>query len=438
MRRIKSLWCVALTVTLVVTLGLGLSGTAEAGQWVTAWGSSQHSVSSSTLTNTTVRMIARSTIAGDFVRVKLQNRDAVAVTFEEVWVGLVNRGPVIDFFTDRTNNGVASLALGSNRQLTFDEDPDVTIDPGGAVISDPVAMRVEAQQDVAVSLYVPGTDVQPSSHSMALTTSYLATGNEAANEEFYLDILSPFTGLGVPPVFTQTTNEMFWLTAIDVYSDSPGAIVAFGDSITDGFCATADGWDRWEDVLALRLREAAKKKKPDAHRSVVNEGINGNTITRGNGALVRLDQDVLSLAGVTHVILFMGTNDLSGATTTANDVIAGMMEVINRVKASGAKIIGVTIIPRHPDTFFGAGAGFTPAENAERLEVNRWIRDEAPFDAVLDFDEVVRDPNNPDLMRSAFDCDGIHPNIFGYDALGRSINLKVFKRGRGRRRGDDG
>lgn len=425
-------------IMLVATLGSGLGETAAAkssAQWVTAWGSSQQSLSSDTLSNATVRMIARSTIAGDRVRVKLENFFGEdAVTFGEAWVGLRNVG--------------ASLVPGSNRQLTFDGSTSVTIPPGGGVISDPVELTVEAQQDLAVSLYVPDAQVRYSRHNGARTTSYLTpdgSGNHTAEEENVIDI-----AFFQPPVFTETITQMLWLTAVDVYSkSSTGAIVAFGDSITDGSCTTTDGHDRWEDFVALRLREAANDKKPDGHKSMVNEGIGGNTVTREGltpppsspPGIERLDRDVLDLAGVTHVVLFMGTNDIRRG-ATADQVIEGMREIITRVKAAGPEILGVTIIPRNPTNAFGSTPeeiGFDEFKNAQRLAVNDWIRHDADFDAVIDFDEVTQDPLNPDLINPAFDCDGIHPNPLGYYTMGQSVDLRIFddrepKRNRGRGR----
>ena len=140
----------------------------------------------------------------------------------------------------------------------------------------------------------------------------------------------------------------------------------------------------------------------------------------------RLGRDVLDLAGVTHVVLFMGTNDIRRE-ATADQVIGGYQDIIHRVKERGLKIIGVTIIPRHNRPPSGTNTGWNDAKTAIRNEVNAWIRHEAPFDAVLDFDKVVRDPGNHDLINPIFNCDGIHPNPFGYFVVGESIDLKLFR-----------
>jgi lysophospholipase L1-like esterase len=403
MLSIKAAGWTTTTVVLLIILGFNPSGPAEAqqGRWVTAWGSSLQGLSPDTLTNATVQMIARPTIPGNSVRVKLENTfSAEPLTIGAAYVAL--------------RNYKASLVEGSNQQLTFNGLPSVTIPAGGRVISDPAALAVEAQQDLAVSLYVPSANVPVSHHASAFTTSYLTlngAGNHGASED--------------RSAFTVTTTSMYWLSAVEVFSSSAtGAIVAFGDSITNGTCSTTDAHDRWEDLLAFRLLPPAGKGA-----AVVNAGISGNTLTRANlmpppnspPGTERLDRDVLEQAGITHVILFIGTNDISRGASAAQ-VMAGMQGVIDRVKAIGLKIIVVTIIPRHNQPPTGSSPGWDDAKTAIRNEVNNWIRHQANFDAILDFDEVVRDPANPNLINPMFNCDGVHPNSFGYFVMGQSID----------------
>jgi lysophospholipase L1-like esterase len=320
------------------------------------------------------------------------------------------------------------LASGSNRQAFFNRSGSVTIPPGGSVVSDPVQMKVNSLEDLAVSLYIPETNVRPSQHGGAFVTSYVTangSGDVAADET-----RAPFTG---------TTTSMFWLKAIDVLSSaSTGAIVAFGDSITDGTCSTLDAHDRWEDWLALRLLlDAENRGSRGVLKAVVNEGIGGNTIGRENlqppadspPGIERLDRDVLSHDGVTHVILFMGTNDIRRGAAAAQ-VITETEDIIKRMKARGMKIIGVTIIPRHNVAASGTNAGWNLAKTGIRNEVNQWIRTRAPFDSVIDFDKVVRDPAHADLIHPPFNCgDGIHPSPLGYFEMGKSVRLDFFKGG---------
>jgi lysophospholipase L1-like esterase len=382
-------------------------------RWVTAWGTSQSGPGTDTMSNTTVRMIARVTISGQAVRIRLDNTFGTSpLAISKAYVGQRIQG--------------AAVAPGSNRPISFNNSPAVIIPAGGSVTSDPVRMNVLAQQDLAVSLHIPGADVRPSQHGGAQVTSYLAAngaGDVAAEES-----AKPFTG---------TTTSMFWLKAIDVSSSSAtGSIVAFGDSITDGTCSTVDAHDRWEDLLAVRLAlDAAGRGNTEAYKAVVNEGIGGNTITRENlqpppdspPGVERLERDVLNHHAVTHMILFMGTNDIRRG-APASQVIAGMQDLARRAKAGGVKTIGVTIIPRHNRPPDSNNTGWDPAKTQVRHAVNQWIRTKAPFDAVIDFDKVVQDPKNVDLILPAFNCgDGIHPSPRGYYEMGRSVRLGLFQ-----------
>ena len=397
--------------------------------WITAWGASQQTLGSAMISNATVRMVARVTIPGDAVRIRLDNTFGTEpVTIGKVYVGLRVQGP--------------ALASGSNRQVLFNRSAAVVIPAGGARESDPVPMNVLAWQDLAVSLYIPEANVHPSQHTAAVVTSYMSengSGDAAASET-----AAPFTG---------TTTSMLWLKAIDVRSSSSaGAIVVFGDSITDGTCTTRDAHDRWEDWLALRLnqenispgRGSRSRNAGNAkmYEAVVNEGIGGDTLTRENiqpppdspSGIERLDRDVLSHSGVKYVILFMGTNDIRREASAAQ-VIAGMRDIIQRVKARGLKIIGVTIIPRHNVAPTETNTGWNTAKTQIRNEVNQWIRKQAPFDAVIDFSKTVQDPANPDLLYPPFNCgDGIHPSPRGYYEMGESAPIDLFEGGLDRTR----
>ena len=408
-----------LPLALGAALALAADSTVEARQeraadrWVTAWGSSQSAVAGDGLTNTTVRMIARVTVSGGAVRIRLDNTFGVTpVTIGKAYVGPRIQG--------------ATVAAGSNRQLRFNASDRIVIPAAGSVTSDPVRMAVLAQQDLAVTLYIPDANVRPSQHGAAQVTSYLAMDGAG-------DLAAAEAGTS----FTRTTNAMLWLKAIDVSSaSSTGSIVAFGDSITDGTCTTVDAHDRWEDLLAVRLAlDAAGRSRPDAHKAIVNEGIGGNTITRehlqpppdSTPGTERLDRDVLSHHGVTDVIIFMGTNDIRRE-APARQVIAGLEDLARRVKARGLKAVGVTIIPRHNRPPVEGNTGWSDAKTLIRQEVNQWIRTKAPFDGVIDFDKVMQDPANRDLIQAPFNCgDGVHPSPRGYYEMGRSVRLDLFR-----------
>jgi lysophospholipase L1-like esterase len=384
-------------------------------RWITAWGTSQTGLGTAAMTNATARMIARVTISGEAVRLRFDNAYGTSpVPVGKVYVG------------HRVQKEI--LAPGSNRQVFFDHAAATTIPPGGSVESDPVPMKVIAGEDLAVSMYIPEANVRPSQHGGAFVTSYLSENGEG---DVTADEVPPPPGSSVPTrtPFKTTTTSLLWLKAIDVLSSSAtGGIVAFGDSITDGTCSTLDAHDRWEDWLAVRLDLAGVRK------AVVNEGIAGNTITRKNlqppadslPALERFDRDVLSHHGITHLILFEGTNDIRRE-APAVQVVDGMQEIIKRAKASGIKVIAATIIPRHNYPASGTNTGWDPAKTIIRHQVNEWIRTKAPFDVVLDFDKVIRDPANPDQNYPSFHCDGIHPSPHGYYELAKSVPLDVFR-----------
>jgi lysophospholipase L1-like esterase len=398
-------------------------------RWVTAWGTSQQPDTTPVqVSDQTVRLIARVTLPGDVIRIRLDNTfSAAPVTIGRAYVG--------------ARASSALVAPDTSRQVTFDGGAaQVVIPAGGSVTSDPVELRVLAQQDLAVSLYVPDASVQASQHGDAVVTSYMNVvgGGDAAADE-------------AATAFTRTFTSMPWLKAIDVLSPrQTSTIVAFGDSITDGTCTTLDAHDRWEDLLSVRLDtdplgdcdvpKRLRERWP-RRRGMVNEGIGGNTLT-GEGlrpppdsipGLERLERDVLSHHGVSHVILFMGTNDIRRE-QTAENVIAAMRTIAQRVKAEGIAIYGATIIPRHDMPPSGTNTGWNPAKTQIRNAVNQWIRTSGVFDAVLDFDAVVRDPAAPDRIYPPFNCgDGIHPSPAGYYQMGKSLDLNLFDAGRRRR-----
>ena len=387
------------------SLSVGAEQATQA-QWVTAWSTSQQGQGNTSLSNATIRLMARVTASGEAIRIRLDNSYGTRpLVVAAATVGEPMRGAV--------------LSPESTQPISFDGRAQVTIPVGGSVQSDPIQMPVLSQQDLAISLQLPEADIRPSQHNGARVTSYFTTNGAG-------DHTTDETG----DAFVGTTTSMLWLKSIDVLSPtSTGTIVAFGDSITDGSCSTNDGHDRWEDWVAVRLHLAAMD---GTHKAVINEGIGGNTVT-GNVSpppsstpgTERLARDVLSHSGVTHVVLFMGTNDIRRDSTAAQ-VIEGTQEIIDRAHAAGLKIIGVTIIPRHNRAPTENNSGWTPAKTLTRNEVNAWIRNEAPFDGVIDFDRTVQDPDDPNRIHAPFDCDGIHPNPRGYYEMGLAVGLELF------------
>ena len=372
-------------------------------RWFTAWGTSAHSLAPATITvsDATARMIIRSGVTGNTLSVKVENTLGIEpLRVDAATVALRDTG--------------ASLVPGSARRLTFGGQGSVVIPIGEGVWSDDVDMRVLAGQDLAVSLYVPTSGTRPSRHNLAFTTSYMtapAAGDHTTDED--------------AAAFTGTTTSWYWVAALDVRAPSlTGTIVCFGDSITDGNGSTIDGHNRWPDVLRDRLAALPAGRR----KSVVNEGISGNQIVFYPGlnpptsptAMDRMQRDVLDRAGVTHVIFFEGSNDLARG-ASFEQITAGLTQVYGRAKAAGLRIIGATVIPRH-------NAAWNPATmNPVRHAVNAWIRSNPDLDAVLDFDALLRDPSNPDLIYPPYDVgDHIHPSPAGYAVMGNAIDLTIF------------
>jgi lysophospholipase L1-like esterase len=219
-----------------------------------------------------------------------------------------------------------------------------------------------------------------------------------------------------------------WLAAIDVAAPRAAfTVVAFGDSITDGFATTTDANLAWPTLLAKRMRG----NKATQNVAVVNQGISGNQVLRdgaGISALARLDRDVLTRPGVKWVILLEGINDINLRTRpngpnplTAEELIWGYQQIIERCHAHGIKVIGATMTPS-----VGVPT-YSEAGEVVRVAANRWIREKGNFDAVVDFEAVLRDPQNPAKVRPELDPgDHIHPNDRGNQLMADAFDLGVF------------
>jgi lysophospholipase L1-like esterase len=303
----------------------------------------------------------------------------------------------------------------SSKPLTFGGAPHATILAGATLVSDPVDLTFAPLADLAIDLYLPG--------DLGLSPSPVTTHNGASQTNYLSD-----TGNHVgEPSMTATTRPGAWFLVARVEVMAPastGAIVTFGDSITDGARSTADTNNRWPDVLARRL--AARK---GTAFSILNAGISGNRVLSdgaGISALARFDKDVLMQTGVTHVIVLEGINDIGLAranpTPSAADLIAGHKQLIERAHARGLKIYGATLTP------YEGAAYFSPEGEAKRQALNEWIRTSGAYDGVIDFDKAARDPAAPTRLLPAYDSgDHLHPGDAGYTAMGNAIDLALFK-----------
>jgi lysophospholipase L1-like esterase len=307
----------------------------------------------------------------------------------------------------------AAIVKASDRVVMFGGSPTVNIPPGAAVVSDPVSLTLPAFAELAVDLYLPGDTAQSTLtlHNGALQTNYVSvTGNHAGEADF--------------PGAT-TLNAWFFLARVEVAApEQVGAVVTFGDSITDGTRSTVNTNNRWPDLFAKRL--AAQNIK----LAVLNQGIAGNRVLAdgaGVSALARFDRDVLAQAGASHVIVLESINDIGigrdGACPSAADLIAGHKQLIERAHARGLKIFGATLTP------FEGAAYWTREGEVKRQAVNDWIRNGKAYDGVVDFDAAVRDPNAPTKIQSQFNPgDNLHMNDAGYQAMANAVNLALFKK----------
>ena len=358
------------------------------------------------LHNQTVRMIARTSIAGRRVRIKLANAfNGMRVEIGAAHIALRDKD--------------STIVTASDRALTFGGTSTVKIAPGAVVVSDPVDLAIPALADVAVSLYFPGETGPPTTHARGLKTTYISSeGNHAASPT-------------IPIAATQLSY--YWLAAIEVEASRDArVIVTFGDSITDGSQSTPDTNNAWPAILATRLAA----DKATANIAVANQGIGGNRVLsdgtqfQGVSALARLDRDVLSQPGVAWLIVLEGINDIGNSAAgngnsgpiTADELIAAHKQIIDRARQHGIKIMGATLTPYE-------GAAYYREEGEKiRQALNTWIRTSGAYDAVVDFEAVVRDPANPRRLRTEFDPgDHLHPNDAGYRAMAAAIDLKVFK-----------
>ena len=353
--------------------------------------------------NQTLRQIVRVTLGGDRVRVVLTN----AFGTTPLVVGAAHVA---------LRDNASTIVPASDRELRFSGQPSIAIPAGAVMVSDPVALTVPAFADVAVDVYFPErTGAHPVTiHRAAHQTSYISqTGNHAGAGEF------PVAG---------TLTAWAFLGDVEVLAPgrTPTVIVALGDSITDGSGSTADTNNRWPDHFARRLQHEGAKM------ALLNAGIGGNRVLSdsipefGVNLLARFDRDVLVQAGVTHLVVMEGINDIGNArdnaSPTAADLIAAQQQIIERAHARGLKVMGATLTPFEGATYF------TTTGETKRQALNEWIRTGKAYDGVIDFDAAARDPQQSAKLLAAYDSgDHLHPSDAGYEAMGRAISLALFK-----------
>lgn len=375
-------------------------------QWVGTWGSAQQPAATISETrdpqfnNQTLRQIVHVSLGGNRVRVRLSNAYGKApLVVGEAQVALQQSG--------------ASNVAGSNRVLTFNGQAGITVPAGATVVSDPVTLQVPSLSNLSISVYLPQPTPAATQHQQSRQTSYLSAPGNYAGAADQPGVFSSRCDNGTNPL--TCSSHWYFLAGVDVEAVVPAAaVVALGDSITNGSQTGTNKNRRWTDTLARRLIAGNRSV------GVLNAGIGGNTLVAwgvGPNAQKRFERDVANQPGARYVIVLSGINDIK-KNFSADSLITGYRSLITKARAQGLKIYGATLTP------YGRA---TNEQEIQRQAVNRWIRTSGEYDAVIDFDAVLRDPANPRRLLPLYDSgDSLHPNNAGNDAMGNAINLTLF------------
>jgi lysophospholipase L1-like esterase len=390
--------------------------------WVTTWGASPQeavtgALSATGFDNQTIRNIVFTSVGGNAVRLELTNTFGAA-PLEVGRVTVAVAGPGAPAGTS------AAVVPGTVHVVRFGGSGSILIPPGAQVLSDPVSMHVPALQDLAVSVYVPDATGPATNHSDAQQVNWVSTAGD-------------FAGQASGAAFTTQSQSWYFVDAVVVRSPrAEGTVVAFGDSITDGYHSDVGANARWPNDLARRLDAL-----PGPTLAVADEGISGNRVLNdseccGFNALSRFERDALSQPGVKDIIVLEGINDIGfsdlpsspltnpNTNVSAAEIIAGYKQLIAYAHEHGVKIFGATLTP------FQGSAYYTAAGEQKREEVNHWIRTSGAFDGVIDFDKVIRDPSDPLIINPIYDSgDHLHPNDAGYQAMANAIKLFMLLHG---------
>jgi len=350
------------------------------------------------LAGSTLRQVIHTSVGGPLMRVRFSNAfgsSPLSITAAHI----------------ARSRGGHAIDVTSDRRLTFGGADSVLIAPGATATSDALEYDVPALGDLALTIHIGTAPAEVTGHPGSRTTSYLQAGQWVAAAE-------------LPGAVT--TDHWYVIAGLDVVADG-AAVVALGNSITDGRGSGTNRNDRWPDNLARRLQADPRTGRV----AVLNAGIGGNAVLTGGlgpTALMRLDRDVLAPAGARWVILLEGVNDIGGArapgqaAAVARNLVVAYREIIDRVHARGLRIYGATIPP------FGGSQYAGDEREAARQTVNQWIRSGGTFDAVIDFDAALRDPAQPSRLLPAADSgDHLHPIEAGYRLMADAIDLVLFR-----------
>lgn len=374
--------------------------------WVGTWSAAMQLVEPGNLppdpglSNNTLRQVVRVSIGGDTLRVRFSSVFSTSpVTMRAVQIAVSKGGSTVD--------------AGTGTELSFHGRNEITINAGEEVFSDPVPFTLKPGMDIAITIHFGETSPDVTGHPGSRTTSYLAAGNRVTADDF--------TG-------SVNTDHWYIIRGIDVRApESAAAVAVLGNSITDGRGSGTNRQNRWPDILAERLRANQGTKQI----AVLNLGIGGNCVLRnclGPSALDRFERDIFNQSGVRWLIILEGINDMGqapdsvAALQVAQDLVAAYGMMIDKAHAKGIKAYGATLLP------FGGSFYSTDYREKARQKVNQWIRSSGRFDAVIDFETALRNPEDPlSIMPALHTGDFLHPNEAGYKLLGEFIDLNLFE-----------
>ena len=376
--------------------------------WVGVWAAPPSQPTGPTVRMQTVRQTVRLSLGGQALRIRLSNElGASPVAISSVHVALPGKS-------------LGSIDPATDHVLTFGGRESLVMQAGMPMLSDPLALKTNSLEEIVISLFVTRATGPVATHPLAMATSFISDAGSGGVMAAMLEQATPL-------------SQRLFLSEVEVQRPAAQAVVALGDSITDGYGSTPDQNHRWPDYLAERL---AKEHRPIA---VVNAGISGNRILHdlpevefGPSALSRFDRDVLSVPRAGTMILLESINDIGmpGSSAlpdqfvTAADIIAAMQQIIARAHAHGIRVIGGTLLPFAGTPYPGY---YNTEAESKRQAVNRWIRGAHAVDAVVDFDAALRDPNRPEQLMAAFDSgDHLHPNDAGYREMAETVNLDTL------------
>ncbi len=381
----------------------GQSGSAS--KWVGTWAAAQQLVESGNmppspgLTNNSLRQVVRVSIGGDTIRLKLSNEfSSNSVTIKSVQIA--------------ASTGSSKIDTATNKEFKFNGSAEVIINRGDAVTSDPIAFTLTPRMDVAITIYYGQTSSTITGHPGSRTTSYIISGNNTAVKDF--------TG-------AVTTDHWYNINSIEVITDSSSACVAvLGNSITDGRGSTTNMQNRWTDIFSESLLKDSTTDKV----GVLNMGLGGNCVLAGGlgpTGVSRFDRDILSQAGIRWAIVFEGVNDIGSVKNSeassriANNLIDAYKQMIAKAHNKNIRIYGGTIMP------FKGNSYYNQYSEECRNAVNKWIRTKGNFDACIDFDKIMRDPQDTaKLLLPAYQNDGLHPDAAGHKLMGESVDINLF------------